>query len=246
MIMAGKLLIADDESTFCQATAALLRRENFKCICAHDGVEAQELLARQPFDLVIADINMRGNDGLQLVHHLAQHPTPLPVILVTGYPTTQTAMNAVGHNVVAYLVKPVPFPELLTHVHEAVRRTSLARVVQSSQQRLRSSLIAMDQLEALLHTPSATQPTAALNTYLGLTLHNAFTALLEVKQLFESLAANAPAGITPPPKELAETSALVHTLTDTLATLEKVQASLHNDELQAIRDRLARPTPPSS
>ena len=109
----GKIIIADDEQTFLMATAQLLRNEGFECDCARDAAEALRKMSANSYDLIIADIKMQGNSDLELVKRLSQMQDPVSIILVTGYPSQQTAIESVSLPVAAYLIKPVDFAELL-------------------------------------------------------------------------------------------------------------------------------------
>lgn len=118
-----RLLLADDEETFLKATAELLRDEGFECDCAMDGFQALEILAVQRHDLLIADLQMPGNTQFELVEQAAQIAPMLPMILVTGYPSLGSAIRAVELPLVAYLVKPFDFDDLLKHIRKAIRRS---------------------------------------------------------------------------------------------------------------------------
>ena len=90
----GRILIADDEETFLMSTADLLRNEGFECDCAPDATSAAQMLRSGDHDLLIADIKMPGNFELEFIRDLPQIAEGLPVILVTGYPTLDTAIQS--------------------------------------------------------------------------------------------------------------------------------------------------------
>lgn len=114
--------MADDEATFRCATAALLAREGYAVRDAEDGQAALAMVEREPFDVLVADLQMEGNADLELVERLAAAAPELPTILVTGYPSLRSAMRSVALPVVAYLLKPVGLEELLVAVDAGVRR----------------------------------------------------------------------------------------------------------------------------
>lgn len=128
----GSILLVDDEPTFRESTARLLQRHGFECVCASDGDSALAALRERPFNLLITDIRMPGNWELRLVREARQLDRQMPVVLVTGYPSMDTAVQGIGLSVAAYLTKPVDFDELLHHVRLAVeydrRRQSLASI----------------------------------------------------------------------------------------------------------------------
>ncbi len=118
----GKILLADDEPTFLSATADLLRAEGYECITVQDGDAALKAAASETFDLLITDLEMPGNSDLQLVRKIAEQSGGLPVIILTGFPSVRSAIASIDLPVVAYLTKPVAFPELLERVARAVKR----------------------------------------------------------------------------------------------------------------------------
>lgn len=122
MASQGRILIADDEKSFLKNSADLFRREGYVCDCALDGVEAVNLLRSHQYDVVISDIRMPGNTDLKLAQEVNRLQDGVPVLLVTGYPSMDTAVQAVELPVVAYIEKPVEFKLLLSRVKSAIMR----------------------------------------------------------------------------------------------------------------------------
>ena len=116
----GRVLIADDDEAFRTATTAFLRRQGFDCESARDSSTATEKLRDADFELLISDINMPGNAGLEFVEKLPEIAAALPVILLTGHPSVQSAARSVRLRVAAYLVKPCDAEELLTLSEQAI------------------------------------------------------------------------------------------------------------------------------
>lgn len=112
----GRILIADDEDTFLRATADLLRRIGYECNCASDAKTVAEMLRSAKYDLLITDINMPGNKDLELIKDLQNYAKEIPVILMTGEPSLLPTIQSVKPPVVACLIKPFDFDELLEHV----------------------------------------------------------------------------------------------------------------------------------
>ena len=124
----ARILIVDDEESFLYSTADVLRREGYDCVCASEGTTARNLLAAENVDLVIADIMMEGNAQLEFIKDLPRIADGVPVILVTGYPSLDTAIEAIPLPVVAYLIKPFELDELLDKVRTAVGNKERLRV----------------------------------------------------------------------------------------------------------------------
>ena len=132
----ARLLIADDEELFLLSTADLLRQEGYLVDCAMDGHAAARQLREVRYDLLISDIRMPGNADLALLEDLPEPNRDLPVILMTGYPSAETAIRAVNLSVLAYLVKPMEFQDLLVQVRRGVAQRRLQLAVGGSAQRI--------------------------------------------------------------------------------------------------------------
>jgi len=135
---AGSVLLADDEETFRESTCRLLRRHDFDCHGVKDTEEAIDLLRRDRFDVLVSDIRMPRNPDLRIVREARQLDSQIPVILVTGYPSTETAVRGIGMAVDAYLTKPIDFEELLGLVRKGAERSRNRRRLSSVIARLRS------------------------------------------------------------------------------------------------------------
>ena len=127
----ARLLLADDEETFRNSVAVLLRREGYLCDVASTADEAIERLTENPYDLLITDLRMPGNMDLELLKAAATGNSVLPVIVVTAYPSVPTAIEAVRCAVVDYLVKPFDFDQLLKAVRQALKARKAARMLES-------------------------------------------------------------------------------------------------------------------
>jgi len=141
---AGAILVADDEETFREATCRLLQRSGYHCEGARDSEEAIELLHQQRFDLLIADIRMPSNPDLRVVREARDLDAEMAVILVTGYPSIETAIRSVELSIMAYLVKPVNWDEVERHAREAVARSRRRRALSATCERLETVLRDLD------------------------------------------------------------------------------------------------------
>lgn len=124
----GRLLLADDDASFLDSTARMLRHTGYECETARDAVEAVRAVTRTPYDVVIADINMAGNRELELVREIRQRFSDIPVILITGHPSVGTAIEALRLAAIDYIVKPPNADEFVTRIDNAIkaRRTRLS------------------------------------------------------------------------------------------------------------------------
>jgi FixJ family two-component response regulator len=153
----GSVLIADDEETFRESTSRLLQREGFDCRCVGDADETVESLRHVRYDVLIADIRMPHNPDLRVVREARELDSRISIILVTGYPSAETAIRSIGMGVDAYLTKPLDFQELLAHVHGAVEKSHARRRTSSVIERLCSVVadLEAEDFRSLSHSDKA-------------------------------------------------------------------------------------------
>jgi DNA-binding NtrC family response regulator len=118
--------VVDDARSFREATVTLLERQGYVCEGAQGGAEASELLARAPYDLLITDLRMPGNESLELLHECARRYPAMPMLVVTGYPSFSSVLAALRLTVSDYLVKPFEFDELRAAIERALRKAGSA------------------------------------------------------------------------------------------------------------------------
>ena len=85
-----------------------------------DGEVAIEILENTPIDLVITDLNMPEIGGIQLVKYMSQHYTKIPILVITGYPNVQDAVEVMKLGALEYLVKPFTFDELQESINKVL------------------------------------------------------------------------------------------------------------------------------
>lgn len=124
---AGRVLIVDDHPQVLRYQVLALSRSGFDVSCCGDGAEALRLLRYNSFDAIISDIAMPNLNGIQLLKAIRSRDPDLPVIMVTGGASIDTAIEAVEHGAFKYLVKPVDVNLLLEATRKAVQLQRLAR-----------------------------------------------------------------------------------------------------------------------
>lgn len=110
--MAARLLIVDDDRAFRLSTAALLRSEGYEVELAGDAQEAVQQLRAARYDLMLLDLRMPGIDGIALVEALRLWGESIPVLMISGAGTIDTAVRALHVGADDFLTKPVE-PEVL-------------------------------------------------------------------------------------------------------------------------------------
>jgi putative two-component system response regulator len=115
-----RVLCVDDESVILQILRRLLEVQGFEPVTCGDPLQALSIFTEGAFDVVITDIHMPGMDGLALMRALREIQPELPVVVVTGQGTVDTAIQALREGATGMLVKPFTGQELLAEVRRAL------------------------------------------------------------------------------------------------------------------------------
>ncbi|MFN6310403.1 MAG: sigma-54-dependent transcriptional regulator [Planctomyces sp.] len=107
------ILLVDDEPLYLRSTAALLRNADFHVLAAASVREALVLLGKHEVQLAMVDLNLPGNEHLELLQQIRQQAPLLPVVVVTGHPSLPTAIAGLRLKISDYLLKPVAYEELV-------------------------------------------------------------------------------------------------------------------------------------
>lgn len=127
-----RILVVDD----CSDTVEILKRnltsKGYQVFMASSVPGAIEILDRTPVDLVITDLKMPKVDGIDLVRHVRENFKYTEAIMITGYPSVESAVKSVKTGVEAYLVKPFTEEELFTAVRNALEKLHRFKAAQGS------------------------------------------------------------------------------------------------------------------
>jgi DNA-binding NtrC family response regulator len=177
----GRLLIADDDEPFRTGLSLWLERMGYACTSAPNAETALQLLRALEFDAILADIHMPGNAGLEMIETIPQVARGLPVILMTGRPTVETAARSVRLSVAAYLVKPPVLEELPPLLDGVIANYRRIRALNDSRQNLVEWGAELEQISNALRQPSVLSQNEALAGYLRVTLRNVIMQLAELE-----------------------------------------------------------------
>ncbi|MHC4599210.1 MAG: sigma-54-dependent transcriptional regulator [Planctomycetota bacterium] len=123
-----RILVIDDLKSHAEATAEALSVVGYRCAWATSGEEGLALLDGGDFDIVVTDLVMRGMSGMEVLARVKERVPEVEVIMVTGYSTVESAVEAVQQGAAHYLRKPVNIQELRAVVAKAVEKQSLVRM----------------------------------------------------------------------------------------------------------------------
>jgi excisionase family DNA binding protein len=115
-----RVLVVDDEATIRDLLAKTLALAEYDVDLAPDGRTALERLRIIPYDLLITDLKMPGVDGLTVIREARRLKADIPVIIITGFSTESSAIEAVNLGVSGYLTKPFRVPRVLAAAAKAL------------------------------------------------------------------------------------------------------------------------------
>jgi len=124
----GRVLIVEDERALLELYTDVLLAARFEVAAACDSENALRALGAGVYDVVLTDVNLPDGSGVDVLRAVRQRDLDVPVVLVTGNPSVETAVEALELGALHYLVKPVPHDQLVRSVENAARLRRLAVV----------------------------------------------------------------------------------------------------------------------
>ena len=115
-----RVLVVDDEPSVLELLSRALSLAEYDVDVAPDGQAALERMRRTTYDLLVTDLKMPGLDGLTVIREARRYRADLPVIIVTGYSTEASAIDAINLGVSGYLTKPFRVPRVLAAAARAL------------------------------------------------------------------------------------------------------------------------------
>ncbi len=137
---AAKILVVDDEPSILRLLEEALTRWGYQVRCAASGDEALEALRGDLFDAVLTDVRMPEMSGLDLLREIKRHDDSIEVVMMTGYPTIASAVEALKEGAYDYLSKPLILDELHHLMARMTERRFLRGEVTSLRERLGEEL----------------------------------------------------------------------------------------------------------
>ncbi len=123
--LSGNILIIDDERSIRKTLNEILSYEGFKIEEATDGEEGLKLFSEKTYDVVLCDIKMPKMDGLEFLVKAGEINSDVPIIMISGHGTIETAVDAVKKGAYDYVAKPPDLNRLLITIRNALDKSSL-------------------------------------------------------------------------------------------------------------------------
>lgn len=227
----GTLLIADDDDLVRGGIEALLRREGYKTTGVASGEAMLAALQAAEYDALISDIHMPGNVRLEAIEVIRRIAPALPVILLTGRPSVETAARSVRLPVTAYLTKPPEVTEFVGLINTAVADYRTYCALQRGRARLHDWARELETIERDLRAaPSggAAGQGVTMRDFLQANLRQVISVLVDLEQASGSLAGGDSA------RAAEHEAALRHTVD----VLERTKQSFKSKDLAELRRQL--------
>jgi len=139
-----KVIVADDERSIRDMLSAALTQWGYQVFLAGSGAEALGMLKGQLLDAALIDIRMPEMDGIELLRELKRYDSSMEVVIMTGYPTVITAVEALKEGAYDYLTKPLIMDELKHLLARLIERRFLRKEVNTLRSRLGEQLAVND------------------------------------------------------------------------------------------------------
>ena len=123
----ARILIVDDDRIILDSLCEFLRLEGYDVEAVASFTEAIQAADRQPVDLIISDVNMPGGNGFELLHVMRRRSPDTVVVMMTGYGTIESAVEAIKMGAYDYLTKPIDDDELKVCIERAIAQQAILR-----------------------------------------------------------------------------------------------------------------------
>jgi len=181
----SKILIIDDEKPIRNTLRDILQYEKFEIIEAADGAEGIKLATEHNPDLVLCDIKMSKMDGLEVLSKLQELNPDIPVVMISGHGTIETAVEALKKGAYDYIAKPPDLNRLLVTVRNAMDRTNLISETKTLNRKVYKTREIIGKSEAILTIKSMIDKVAATDARVMITGSNGTGKELVARWLHE-------------------------------------------------------------
>lgn len=158
------ILVVDDEQSIRESIKMILEYDNYDVQFANDGPSAINKIVGTQFDVVLLDIKMAGMDGLKVLKTVKEKKPELPIVMISGHGTIETAVEATKLGAFDFLQKPLDRERLLITVRNAIQAKQLLVEVQEMRERVEGKDVILGEspkIKEVLATVERVAPTEA-------------------------------------------------------------------------------------
>jgi two-component system response regulator PilR (NtrC family) len=121
----GRVMVVDDEENIREVLSNYLESMNYEVDTAEDGQDALNKFSKGDFDLIISDLLMPNVDGLELLKRVRNIDKEVIFLMITGYPSIETAVDAIKKGAYDYITKPFHMEDVKLRIERAFEKRSL-------------------------------------------------------------------------------------------------------------------------
>jgi signal transduction histidine kinase len=172
--MGSTILLVDDEKRFRDSSQRLLTGRGYDVMTAENGQRALECLAKNHVDLILLDLKMPVMGGEQFLQAARPLYADIPVVVITGHGTMDTAVNCMKEGVYDFVTKPFDIPQLLLSIERALEKRNLERKAKEYQEETVRNLLGLSTEKKRLETIISCMANGIMvtNKNLEVVLHN--------------------------------------------------------------------------
>lgn len=126
--MSHKILVIDDDVSFCIMLKTFLEKKGYKVTNAFSFQEAQQAVDKENFEVVLTDVRLPDSDGIELLKYIKDKSALTQVILMTGYTEIKTAVNAMKLGAFDYVGKPINPDEIVRTIQQSLNKKNIPTV----------------------------------------------------------------------------------------------------------------------
>ncbi len=134
--MTARILVVDDEEIIRESLYYILEKEGHEVEAAKDGLEALTKVEKQPFDIVITDLEMPEIKGIELLEKVQRLTPETFVLIITAYASIETAIAALRKGASDYIIKPLEFDDIIFRINRLLEHRKLEREIKLLRQEL--------------------------------------------------------------------------------------------------------------
>jgi DNA-binding NtrC family response regulator len=125
LVIPVKILVVDDEVGVRELCQRILKKKGYVVHLVENGAEALEILQKNKYDLAIVDLKMANVDGMEVLKEVKENYPETDVIIITGFGTIRSAVEAIQQGAANYLPKPFDIEELHGMIRDCLQRQKL-------------------------------------------------------------------------------------------------------------------------
>ncbi|WP_443091185.1 response regulator [Basfia succiniciproducens] len=153
-----RILLVEDDRMIAEAMSANLRDNHYAVDWVSNGKMAEEALMTQPYDLVLLDLGLPGQDGLKVLAHIRQKKNNTPVLIVTARDDLDSRLSGLDGGADDYIIKPFDMAELQARIRAVLRRNG-----GQSSLKLTNGMITLDPMSYLVEITGQDEPITLSN-----------------------------------------------------------------------------------